>query len=84
LFNTKPRFLGRNLFEDLCSMVSEVCVGRFQFGKVFVGPHVTITEYEQVIPLSEWVRIVGYWLENNFRIVGLCLIAGRSIIVPFG
>lgn len=84
LFNTKPRFLGGNLLENLSGMMSEVCVSRLQFGEVFVGPHVTFTEHEQVIPSSERIRIVSNRLENNFWIVGLCLIARRAIIVPIG
>lgn len=84
MFNTEPGFLGGNLLEDLLRMVSEVCVGWFQFSEVFVSPHKAFTEYEQVITPSERVRIVGNRLENNFRIVGCSLIARRAIIVPIG
>lgn len=64
--------------------MSEVSVSRLERRMVLISPDISLTEGDDVVALSERIRIVVHWLKDHLGIFSGCLPSGRSVIGPFG
>ena len=84
LLDSKPWFFFDSLWmaENLISEVSEVGVGWNQLLAGSVFPHECVAHHKDVVTSTEWVREVGYWSHDNFRIFSGGLVAAGTIVIP--
>lgn len=82
MLNAIPGLLVGTLVPDLFREMAEVCVSRHEVRKVLIFPNVGAAEDKFVVLLAEGVSVDGYRLEDDFRVVGGGLPAGRAVVVP--
>ena len=62
--------------------MSEVGVGGNKDLAVVILPVVGLAHDQDVVATSEWIFVVGDWLEDNFTLVSDSLVGAASIVVP--
>jgi hypothetical protein len=82
LLNAEPKFFVFSRVKNFLWVMSEVCVGRFEYSELFIGPLEGFCHYKQVVSTSEGVRVVCNRLNNDFWVMGWCLVAWWTVVVP--
>jgi len=82
LLKSKLRFMIFDFIKDLNSRVPIVCDGRYHVTKLIIFPEVTRSQNEEIVAASERIFIHGNRFQQNFGVLGGCLVAGGAIVIP--
>jgi len=84
LLNAEPRLFVSASIKDFLSMDAEVGVGWLENLAGTVGPLVGVAHDEDVVATAEGVLEDGDGAHDDLRVIGVGLVARRTIIVPLG